>query len=323
MGKRAKKIYHIVLIILSIVLIAAVVIALKNSSLTLLQLKDMNPLYLLALILLHSLGLIILGYTQYLPLKKINIQTSTKEWNALIIVSELFNLLLPANGGAGIRMMYLKDKKKLPIRQFLSMNFAVILTGFTMVGIVGTLYFQYVLVRNDSVFKMIESVFIALALCGILLLITSEIFGKLFKFKRKYSPKIYLFDTKLTAKLTFLWLIFFALYPLKIYLSFMTIGVHIGLQESLEIGLILMASTFFQVLPGNMGIKEIITAYVSTHYGINFETALLASLIDRAALMIYLVPVGMYFYWELFLDAVKPKMPAFLIRPSQSEQISP
>lgn len=323
MGQRAKKIYHFVLIALSMILIVAVIIALKNNSFTLIKLKELNPLSLLILIVLHALGLIILGLTQYLPLKKINIQTSLKEWNGLVLVSELFNLLLPANGGAGIRMMYLKDKKKLPIRQFLSMNFAVILTGFTMLGITGTLYFQYVLIRNDSVFKMIESIFIALALCGILLLVASEILGKIFKFKRKYSPKIYLFDSKLTAKLTILWILFFALYPLKIYVSFLALGVHIGLQESLEIGLILMASTFFQVLPGNMGIKEIITAYVSSHYGINFETALLASLIDRAALMIYLVPVGMYFYWELFLDAVKPKLPAFLIRPSQSEQTSP
>lgn len=112
-------------------------------------------------------------------------------------------------------MMYLKDKKNLPIRQFLSMNFAIILTGFTMLGIFGSLYFQYILNKNDEIFKLLESLFIALALSGILLLISSEIIGKIFKVKRKYSPKIYLFDTKLACFATTAWFYFLPYIRLK------------------------------------------------------------------------------------------------------------
>ena len=220
-------------------------------------------------------------------------------------------------------MMYMKDKKNLPIRQFLSMNFAVILTGFTMLGIFGSLYFQYVLNKNDEVFRLLYSLFVALALSGILLLVFSEITGKLFKIKRKYSPKIYLFDTTFALKATLVWFAFFALYPVKIYLSFLAIGVHIGASESFEISLILLVASFFQVLPGNLGVKELITAYISSHYGINFETALLASLVDRGVLLVFLLPVGFYFYWELFLDAALPKFTLGIFRPSQSEQTSP
>ena len=323
MSLRAKKIYHIFLIILSIALIVGVISYIKKSPITLSQLQNLHPGYMLILIALHALGFWFLGFTQALPLKKHNIKIQTKEWYGLSVVAELFNMILPANGGTGVRMMYMKDKKNLPIRQFLSMNFAVILTGFTMLGIFGSLYFQYVLDKQDEVFKMLEALFIALALSGILLLISSEIFGKIFKFKRKYSPKIYLFDTKLASFATAAWFIFFALYPLKIYLSFLAIGVQIGPSESFEISLILLVASFFQILPGNMGVKELITAYISSQYGINFETALLASVIDRGVLLLFLLPVGFYFYWELFLDAALPNFAISLFRPSQSEQTSP
>jgi uncharacterized membrane protein YbhN (UPF0104 family) len=308
MGIRAKKIYHAILFLLSIALLIGVIIYVKKNPVFFQQLKNLHIGFLILLITVHALGLVFLGLTHQLPLKKHNLEIKTKEWYGLAIIAEMFNMILPANGGTGIRMMYLKDKKNLPIRQFLSMNFAMIVTGFTMLGIIGTLYFQYVFIKSDNVFKLLESLFTALALSGILLLIFSEIIGKVFKIKRKYSPKIYLFDSKLTGLATLYWLFFFALYPLKIYLSFLAIGEHVTLGESFEISLILLATFFFQVMPGNLGVKEIVTAYVSSHYGINFETAILASLIDRGALVLFVLPVGAYFYWELFLNAVLPKV---------------
>lgn len=247
----------------------------------------------------------------------------TSQWYGLSVVAELFNMILPANGGTGIRMMYLKDKKNLLLRQFLAMNFAVVLTGFTMLGIFGSLYFEFIVNKNDEVFKLLYSILVAMALSGILLLLFSEITGKLFKIKRKYSPKIYIFDTNFVFKMTLVWFAFFALYPIKIYLSFLALGVHIGVAESFEISLILLIASFFQVLPGNLGIRELIAAYTSSHYGINFEIALLASVIDRAALLVFLIPVGFYFYWELFLDANLPRFAFRLFKPSRSEQTSP
>lgn len=323
MSSRVKKIYHLTLILLSIILIVGVIAYVKQSPITLHQLKNLHPVYMILLVVLHALSILFLGYTQYLPFKKHNIEIKPSEWYGLSIVSELFNMILPANGGTAVRMMYMKDKKNIPLKQFLSMNFAIIVTGFTMLGIIGSLYFQFLLNKNDEVFKMLYSFFVSLALSGILLLIFSEIVGKLFKIKRKYSPKIYLFDSNFTFKVTLSWFCFFALYPLKIYLSFLSIGINIGISESLEISLILLLTTFFQILPGNIGIKEIITIYISSHYGITLETALMASLIDRGVLLLFLLPVGFYFYWELFLDAALPRFPYRILKPSRSEQTSP
>lgn len=323
MSSGVKKIYQTTLILLSIILIAGLIIYIKKSSITLDQLKTLHIGHVLILTSLHAIGFFLLGYTQVLPLKKHNINMKTSHWYGLSVVTELFNMILPGNGGTGVRMIYLKDKKKLSIREFLSMNFAVILTGFTMLGFFGSLYFQFFLNKNDEVFTLLHSIFISMTLSGFLLLAFFEIARKLFNIERKYSPKFYVSDTRFILKITLIWFAFFSLYPVKIYLSFLAIGLHIRPIESFEISLILLVASFFQVLPGNIGIKELITAYISSHYGINFEMALLASLVDRAALLLFLAPVGFYFYWNLFLDATLPRFPTGLFRPSQSEQTSP
>ena len=97
-----------------------------------------------------------------MPLKKHNIFLKFKEWFGLCMISELFNMLLPAKGGTGIRMLYIKDKKGLPMREFLSMSFAIVLTGFTFLGISGTIYCHFFLQKSHPVFLALESIFIAL-----------------------------------------------------------------------------------------------------------------------------------------------------------------
>jgi uncharacterized membrane protein YbhN (UPF0104 family) len=66
----------------------------------------------------------------------------------------------------------------------------------------------------------------------------------------------------------------FVLYPIKIFISFKAIGIELSIFDSLEISLILLATSLFQVLPGNIGVKEIVTAYIGKQYGIEFEVAL-------------------------------------------------
>jgi uncharacterized membrane protein YbhN (UPF0104 family) len=220
----------------------------------------------------------------------------------------MFNLLLPAKGGTALRMLYLKERKDLSMRSFLSMGFAIVLTGFSVLGLVGMIYCHYFLKKTHLIFTLLECIFIALAISGIGLMFLTETIAKIFKFQRKVSPKFYLADYKLTIICTLLYVGMFVLYPLKVYLSFKAIGVEIHFVDSFEISLVLLAGSLFQVLPGNMGIKEITTAYISSQYGINFEVALLASLIDRAILLLFILPFGFYFYWDLFLERSLPSV---------------
>ncbi len=308
MSENAKKIYHRFLLALSIFLLAGLGFYIYKNGQTFEKLNSIKIEYIFILIGIHFMNFILLGLTHKMPLKKHQIILKFKEWFGLCMVSELFNMLLPAKGGTGIRMIYIKEKKGLSMREFLSMSFAIVLTGFTFLGITGTIYCHFFLQKIHPVFTLLESIFIALAVSGLILIFATEAIGKLFKFKRRYSPKAYLFDLKLSSAATICWIGMFMLYPVKIYLSFLAIGIELNFTDSFEISLILLAASLFQVLPGNIGIKEVITAYIGKQYGLDFEVALLASLIDRAILLLFLFPVGFYFYWQLFLEASLPQI---------------
>lgn len=325
MSEKNKKIYHRILLILSLALLVGLAVYVQKNSVSFAHLKSVRLEFIILLIGIHAIFHWLLGMTQKMPLVKHKIKLSIKEWYGLCMASELFNMLLPANGGTGIRMLYLKDKKKLPFRSFLSLSFAIVLIGFTFLGVIGVIYSRFFLAKSASVFVLLESTFIALAISGIILMFMTDAIAKIFKFKRKSSPKFYLSDIKLSSSIALCWIGMFLLYPIKIYLSFVAIGVELPIIHAIEISLVLLAASLFQILPGNIGVKEIITAYIGKQYGIEFETALLASLIDRAILLIFLFPLGFYFYWQLFLEAALPSVFAriFWSRPKQSVQTSP
>ncbi|MFA6237413.1 MAG: lysylphosphatidylglycerol synthase transmembrane domain-containing protein [Bacteriovorax sp.] len=308
MSDRAKKLYHSALLLLSVGLLFGLGYYVQKNSASFEKMKDINISLILLLISIHALNYLLLGITHFYPLRKHQIFLKFKEWYGLCTVSELFNMLLPAKGGTAVRMMYINDKKNLPMREFLSMGLAVVLTGFSLLGIVGTIYCHFFLTKHNIVFVALESLFIALTISSFLLIFASEVITRIFKLERKYSPKKYLTDKKIVLVALFCYLGMFILYPIKIYLSFKAIGIDIHFDDSFEISLILLATSFFQVLPGNIGVKEVATAYIAQQYGFQFEAALLASLVDRAILLLFLFPFGAYFYWSLFLDSSLPKI---------------
>lgn len=308
MSEGSKIIYHRSLVLFSFVLFIGLGFYIQKNDSPFALLKNIRIDIVISLILIHAINHWLLGMTHNLPLKKHQIILKLKEWYGLCMVSELFNMLLPANGGTGIRMLYLNDKKKLAMREFLSMNFTIVLIGFTLLGFIGLGYCQILLRKTHVIFNLLESVFWALSLSGLILILMTKAISKLFKFKRRFSPKYYLKDFKLTSLLGLCWIGMFILYPIKIYLSFKAIGINLNFFDSFEISLVLLAASLFQVLPGNIGVKEIVTAYIGRQYGIDFEIALLASIIDRAILLLFLFPVGFFFYWKLFLEVSLPRI---------------
>lgn len=216
MNDKTKGLYHIFLLLCSLALLAGLGIYVQKNTTSFTQLHSVKIEFVVLLVFTHVIGFWFLGMTHKLPLEKNKITLSFKEWYGLSLVAELFNMLLPANGGTGIRMLYLKSKKNLPIREFLTMNFSIILIGFTILGLVGIIYCEFFLQKNNTIFILLESVFVALIISGIVLVFAAEALAKIFNFKRKYSPRIYLRDVNLSYKLALCWLAMFILYPLKI-----------------------------------------------------------------------------------------------------------
>lgn len=299
----SKKVYQsLVFISLAAGLVSLSLYLNKNIQL-LNQFKHLTISTLFILLMMNLLNFYLLGLTQKLPINKHDIKLSFKEWFGLCLSSELLNNFLPAKSGTALRMMYLKNTKSLPIKTFLSMGFAIVFASFTLLGIFGTIYAHFYLIKKDTIFEIVECVFISLSISGVLLLFFGELISKFFKFKRQINPKFYLTDIRLISKCTILYWAIFILYPVKTYFTFKAIGISIPFIQSFEISLILILATLFQVVPGNLGIKELLFAYISSKYGIHFETALLASILDRFIMYLFLIPSGIYFYWNIHLKS--------------------
>lgn len=291
---------HLILVLFSFILLIGLIFYITKNVDQLIQIKKVDSVFIIAITSVHALHFIFLGITHMLPLKKHNIKLNYKEWFGLCLISELFNIFLPAKGGTAIRMLYLKQNYNLGINTFLTMGFSIVVTSFTFLGIAGSIYCHYYLNKSEVFFTLFESVCISLSLSGILLITMSESISKIFNLKKNISSFFYFRDYRLIFKCTFLYLCMFALYPMRIFLSFKAIGEPIHFLDSLEIALVILVVSIFEILPGNIGIRELATAYIATHFGVKFETALIASLLDRAILFIFLVPTGSYFYSSLF-----------------------
>ncbi|MEA9358427.1 lysylphosphatidylglycerol synthase transmembrane domain-containing protein [Bacteriovorax sp. PP10] len=308
MSSTKKTLYHVIILLLSASMLGGMGLYVYKNSSSFDRIQNIDISVILLLIGMHACNYFLLGLTQTYPLQRHNINLKFKEWYGLCTLADLLNYILPASGGSAARLLFINKKYDLSKRELVSMGLAMSMPGFILLGVVGAVYCHFLLSKHAVIFTALETMFIILTVVSLAFLFASNFIMKIFKMDRKYSPNKYLTDKKLMTVSTLSWLGMMLLHPLKVYLSFKAIGIEIKAFDSFEISLILLASSFFQVLPGNIGVKEMVTAYIAQQYGIQFETALLASLVDRAILMLFLFPMGAYSYWSLVMDASLPKI---------------
>ena len=296
-----KTLYHFFLLFLSLALLVGLAVYVYRNGESFERLKQIDLSIIALLIGFHVVNYLLLGITHAYPLSKYGVYLKFKDWYGLATISEMFNYLLPARGGSAIRLLYLHDKYHISKRELLSMGLAVVMTGFLMLGIFGAIYCHLFLSHINPLFYALEILYVGVTVSSLIFVFASDFVISLLKMDAKYSPKKYLVDKKIMGVSSLCYLGMLLINPIKIYLSFKAIGIDLGLTETIEMSLILLASSFFQVVPGNIGVKEMATAYIGKQYGIQFETALLASLIDRSIMMLFLFPVGFYSYWSLML----------------------
>lgn len=308
MNSTWKNIYHSFLVILSLALLVGLGVYVYKNSASFEKLRSIDLNIILLLIGFHIINYLLLGITHAYPLSKYGVYLKFKDWYGLATISEMFNYLLPARGGTAIRLLYINEKYHITKRELVSMGLAVVTTGFLILGIFGAVYCHFFLTKVHPLFIALKWLYVVVTVCSLLFVLASDFLIKAFKLNDKYSPKKYLVDKKIMSVSSLCYLGMLLINPAKVYLSFKAIDVEITAVQSFEMSLILIASSFFQVLPGNIGVKEMATAYIAKQYGIGFETALLASLIDRAIMMLYLFPVGFYSYYALILKGSLAKI---------------
>lgn len=318
MTLKTKQIYHYFLMILGPLALFFVASYFLRIDSLFTKLTTFKFSSLLILVLLQFLHLALLTFIQKSPLVSPLVKTQTnlksKEWFGLCVLGEFFNQILPAKSGSGIRMLYIHDKTGLKLKEILSMSLAMCLIGFTLAGILIQLFISNFKTSGTGLFSVYESLAYSLMFSGILLLFAQEIIFKFRKKKNQYSPLRYLKDSNIFLKILSGWGLIFCLYPIKILFAFKSLGVNLEVYQIFEMSLVLLLTTMVHIIPGNLGIKELLITFLASKYGISYEEALLICLIERFSLFIILFPMGLYYYWELIFNKSKIKMDLFKVK---------
>lgn len=299
-----KRIFHWIKLALTVILLVGLYNFFQNKEQAFERLYSIEAKFIVGLVLAHITNYLLLGIIYNSPLKKISINLKFNQWFGLAATSNLFNLVLPAKGGTALRWLYLKENLNLGTRRFIGMNFYATIIGMIVMGVFG-LGFAYFATTNDaSFFQDIQSAFWFLTIVGFGLLFFPHKKIKIFKAMQHLDKEIQCPSVFITTAICFFGITL--LYPVKTYLSFSAMGLDVGLIQSLEISMIILLISIVPVLPGNIGIKELATAYIASQYNISPEVAVLATLTERATLYSFLVPCGLIYYANLFVQSALP-----------------
>lgn len=266
-------------------------------------LKSIDPFWLSLLLIAHFINYILLGQSQAQALKTLNVHLNVKEWFGLSVIAELFNYILPAKGGTSVRYYYLKSKFDVSFVDFMVMTTTYIFVGLSSLGIIGLILVQFFFRTHDKFTTVLNIADAILAISAPVFIIGFIPISKWFKLKANHGPQFYTSQKAILIKCFSLYMGLFLLYPFKIAFSFYALGLNPSPLDLMEISLILLVISLFPVLPGNVGIKELATAYLGQKFGLSFEASLMVSMVDRAVLSLFIIPSGLIFYVDLFLQS--------------------
>jgi uncharacterized membrane protein YbhN (UPF0104 family) len=286
-------------LILTSVLLVGLFFFLKKQGVLFSSLKEVSLISVFALMFIHILGLVLMGTIFWKPLERISIKLNFKQWFGLITVSGLYNLIIPMKGGGFLRWFYLKESSNFNFRKFLGLTFYTTVIGAFTIGFLGASFLLLAPLGKTVLIRNMQEIFWFFVFIGSLLAFFPPDKLKVFKALRELDSRIRNHRMFINITLCFVGVILLGL--LRTYLSFSSLGVSVDLFTCVELTIASLFITALPILPGNIGAREFILAYLGKYYGIEPEIIILASLMDRLSLYLFIIPSGLLFYNNLFI----------------------
>ena len=233
-----------------------------------------------------------------------------KEWFGLAMINNFYNLVTPFRGGFIVKAVYLKKKYDFAYTNFVSVQgafqiFVLLTAGIT--GFIGILCIG----GGYSSHKIL-----LLSFLGIMVLLISILLGFSSKFKFKtetehiskwYSRLIKIVKGWQILKqekdkllvitgITLLQRILKACFLILIYYCF---DFKLGFWGALFISSITMFSKVIHILPGNLGLDDIVTIFSASYIGVPLEAAIAAALLARMVNFTVCLTLGPLFSYLL------------------------
>ena len=260
----------------------------------------------LALVLLGDS--IVLGLFTKVLMDHLNVPLTFTEWYGLSIVSNLWNYIIPFQGGAGARALYLKKVHNFAVSHFLGTMLALYFVSFLVNAVIGLfcilyIYFNYHYL-NIIVFSFFSVVF---AGTSVLMLFSP----KVPEFKnwvlRKISEVINAWyairrQGVLVIKLILIILLHAVFELLTVYFAFQAYGVSLSFIKCLLLSTLLAFSVLIKITPGSLGITEGIIVFGAQIFSIAPAQSLLAAGLIRVVNLGWIFTLGPIYNYLLSLS---------------------
>jgi uncharacterized membrane protein YbhN (UPF0104 family) len=264
-------------------------------------LRSVDPLGLMILLITLTIFFYIAGLTFSLLLRPLKVTLTFSELMGLSFMGNIANYIAPFSPGFLAKGIFLKIDKGLNLTNYSSAvasNAFLLLSVTSFSGVAITLLnpqiqeFWYLVLASSFIFLLSTVLFFKGSLL-LIILPTSFIRDVV----TQVSSGLILIskDKKILLKVIltlFLQIIFSSLLMFQL---FEIIGQPIGFNAAFLIAIFTILSNFFSITPGNIGIQEIVMAFLSTIYGSDFGHGLLVGSILRAAHIFITFTLGSLF----------------------------
>ncbi|MFA6553093.1 MAG: lysylphosphatidylglycerol synthase transmembrane domain-containing protein [Patescibacteria group bacterium] len=258
------------------------------------------------------------GIKNVLLLRPFKVRLRFTEWFGLSVVNSFWNYL-PFQGGLVAKGMYLKRQHQFAYTEYASTVSASYLITFFTFGLVGCAGLALAYFMNHALVFMPVLIYTVLAvvpLIAVIIISRGESWCKRFpRLARFFSGARIIFkDKKTVTSLVLLDVGMLAVYVARLALCFSATGLHVDFYFIILVTPIALLSIFFTITPGGLVVREALIGLFAFWYSLNVGDIVVASLLDRAVLMVWVFGLGLVFNYFLsrrvFGDQRPPDPPA-------------
>jgi uncharacterized membrane protein YbhN (UPF0104 family) len=269
------------------------------------SLSSINVMSFSVLLSLNIVFLYLFALMQHrLLLRRYGVDQTWQEWFGMAAIAALYNQVLPAKSGTVIRAAYLKAQYKLPFSRF---GVSLILQLFYTTVVAIVFVAVALLLFMEVYFTITERALLATLLLGVAvsMMFFETRITRWISLKRGVTLK----DSgrkKSVHSILAIIVAYIICRAFMFYFAFDAIGYTIPIYYCLLIAPIILISNLVSILPGNIGIKELLIGFILNALGYELSLSVFAAIIDRGAVLIVTVCCAIIFK-IILLKPVKQK----------------
>ena len=259
------------------------------------QIAILKQVYYVDIIILFVITLLffyITGYTFKLLVSLMNVNLSVIETLGLSILTNFGNYLGPIRPGAALKAMYLKSSRGLTYTKFTSVLAANTFLALLMTGSTGIILLFLLKKENLQPPTLLFFICAGLIFSSMLPFIYKtpiiKATGRITEFLQSTLDGFAVIRTQ-QGKLILICLNFIAQFFVAALINkvtFNSLGVSITFLSALTIGVFTSIANLITITPNNLGVQEVVIAYLFTITGFDFSTGVIGAGLARVIHMI-------------------------------------